>query len=62
MKLNNEHKALFDTVKNFAINEIKPLPMNGRKMKNFLHMNYSKKWEISIYLELLKVKQTEVWG
>ena len=24
MKLNEEHKALFDTVKNFAINEIKP--------------------------------------
>ena len=31
MKLNEEHKALYDTVKNFAINEIKPYDEDWEK-------------------------------
>ena len=50
MKLNNEHKALFDTVKNFAVNEIKPFADEWEKNEKISRsMNYLKKWETWIY-------------
>ena len=35
MKFNDEHKALFETVKNFAINEIKPFADDWEKNEKF---------------------------
>ena len=49
MKLNEEHKALFDTVKNFAINEIKPYTEEWEKEEKIpLHELFKKMGDLDL--------------
>ena len=60
MKFNDEHKALFQTVKNFAINEIKPFADEWEKNEKFpAHELFKKMGD----LDLLGItKSAEVGG
>ena len=61
MKFSDEHKALYDTVKDFAINEIKPFADEWEENEKFPAHELFKKWEILIYLGLLKIRKMEEW-
>ena len=59
MKLNEEHKALYDTVKNFAINEIKPYAEDWEKKEKIpLHELFKKMGD----LDLLGITKTKDVG
>ena len=59
MKLNEEHKALYDTVKDFAINEIKPYAEDWEKKEKIpLHELFKKMGD----LDLLGITKTKDVG